>query len=167
MSKTIIGIDPGAKGVICVTYENKWTEFFPLADFDWDQICTILNDFRDQSYGEIIACMEEVHAVQGSSAKGTFSFAEGYGILKGVLTALAIPYVLVPPKKWQSEIWTASDKVYINRERNVIDTKGTSLKAAKRLFPHIDFKRTPRCVKCDDNKVDSMLIAEYARRKNL
>ena len=41
------------------------------------------------------------------------------------------------------------------------------INAAKRLFPDIDFRRTSKCKNIDDNMCDAMLMAEYARRKNL
>jgi len=112
--------------------------------------------------------MEEIHAVQGSSAKATFSFGEIYGILKGILISLGISYSLVPPRTWQNGIWIHSDKVFklTNSGRQMADPKPTSYKAALRLFPGKDFKRTSKCVKPDDNLIDSLLIAEYARRMN-
>ena len=87
-----------------------------------------------------------------------------------------IPYHLVQPKEWQSVIWINSDIVATIKEvqtkkgvvkRKEINTKKTSINAAKRLFPSIDFRRNVRCKNIDDNKVDSLLIAEYGRRKNL
>ena len=48
-----------------------------------------------------------------------------------------------------------------------VNTKETSMNAAKRLFPNIDFRRTTKCKNLDDNKVDATLMCEYARRKNL
>ena len=53
------------------------------------------------------------------------------------------------------------------QKRKVVDTKSTSINAARRLFPNIDLRKNERCTKTDDNKVDSLLMAEYARRKNL
>ena len=47
-----------------------------------------------------------------------------------------------------------------------VNTKATSINAAKRLFPELDFRRTEKCDNIDDNKVDATLICEYLRRKN-
>ena len=120
--------------------------------------------------------MEEVHALHQSAAKATFSFGEIFGLLKGLLIANNIPYHLIPSKTWQKDIWTNADVVVTYKNvvdkrktsvRKEINTKATSLKAAIRMFPTIDFRKTVRCKKPDDNKVDSLLIAEYGRRKNL
>jgi hypothetical protein len=48
-----------------------------------------------------------------------------------------------------------------------VNTKQTSFNAAKRIFPAVDLRKTERCKNLDDNKCDSLLISEYARRKNL
>ena len=53
------------------------------------------------------------------------------------------------------------------KQYKAVDPKPTSINAARRLFPNIDLRKNERCKKIDDNKVDSLLMAEYARRKNL
>ena len=126
--------------------------------------------------------MEQIHAIFGSSAGSTFAFGEIFGILKGLLIANEIPYHLVPPKEWQKEIWIHQDEIYVNKTRNItdketgvkvpktikaVDPKPTSFNAARRIFPNVDLRKNERCRKLDDNKCDSLLIAEYARRKNL
>lgn len=153
MREIIVGIDPGAKGAACVL---RGGNRYLLPVNPPDELIRLL---RDNAHRDIIVAIEEVHAVFGSSAKATFAFGHAVGLLHGILTALQIPYVLVPPKKWQREIWTATD--------NTGDTKATSLNAARRLFPTMDFRRTPNCKKPDDNFIDATLICEYARRKNL
>ena len=120
--------------------------------------------------------MEDVHSIYGSSAKATFSFGEIKGLLRGLLIATGIPYQLVQPKIWQKEIWANEDMVVdykkvtvkgVEQTRKDVNTKQTSFKAARRLFPNIDLRKTERCRNFDDNKTDSLLMCEYARRKNL
>ena len=120
--------------------------------------------------------VKDVHSIFGASAKSTFNFGEIKGILKGLLIANEIPYTLVQPKTWQQEIWINQDMIVSYKsvvragkeiKQKVVDTKSTSINAARRLFPSIDLRKNERCKKIDDNKVDSLLMAEYARRKNL
>lgn len=162
--RAYIGIDPGSKGYITLCSRGEYYSHIAIADNSFQEIGKELALIK-QSYPDVFATMEEVHAVFGSSAKATFSFGEIFGLLQGLLIANNIPYHLVQPKEWQKEMWINADKVY--KEGKKIDTKATSLKAAERLFPGYDLRRTPACKKADDNKVDSMLICEYARRKNL
>ena len=172
-NKIYLGIDPGGKGFITAIIDGKY-EFYPISDLNALEINKVLASLKGR--GNVVAIMEDVHAIFGSAAKATFSFGEIFGLLKGLLIANTIPYHLIPPKTWQKEMWTNPDMVVAYKQvmvkgktttRKEVNTKATSLNAALRLFPDVDFRKTERCKKPDDNKVDSLLIAEYGRRKNL
>lgn len=171
--KTYIGIDPGSIGFITIRYQDGELEFIPIEGCNFYALSLKLMMLQ-QTY-DTFAIMEEVHAIFGSSAKATFAFGEINGLLKGLLIATGIPYQLVQPKQWQKEIWINQDMVVdhkkvivkgVEQTRKEVNTKQTSLNAARRLFPDIDLRKTERCKKPDDNLVDSLLICEYARRKN-
>lgn len=161
MSKIYIGIDPGSKGY-CTIIGGYSVEFIPFEDTPWISTANRLRSIVEET--ECFAVLEDVHAVYGSSASATFSFGENKGIIQGILTALKIPYAMIAPKEWQKEIWINSDKVY--KEGKKIDTKKTSFNSAHRIFPDIDLRKNTRCTKEHDGKCDSLLIAEFARRKN-
>lgn len=174
MDRVYIGIDPGEKGFITVMSDNSMV-FFSIKDNDFYRIDAFLKEMKEL-HPNMVCIMEEVHAIFGSAAKSTFTFGEINGLLKGLLIANKIPYHLVQPKKWQSEIWDSKDMVVNYKtvfikgnetKRKEVNTKQTSLNAASRLFPWVDFRKTERCKNPDDNKVDSILLAEYGRRKNL
>lgn len=161
--KVYIGIDPGSKGFLtALSEEGHIIDRIGIVDHSEKEIAEWLNGMQLQH--DVFAVMEEVHAIFGSSAKATFAFGEIFGMLKGMLISFSIPYALVPPKKWQTEIWTASDKV---TEKSKVNTKLTSINAARRLYPTESFLRSASCRNIDDNLVDSTLIATYAKRKNL
>ena len=181
MEKTYIGIDPGEVGFITVIFPNGEKEFYSIDENDDLDLSRILKDIKKRSW-EVVACMEQIHAIFGASAGSTFNFGQIFGVLKGLLVATEIPFHLVPPKDWQKEIWVHADEIYVTKNRKktdkvtgevtissykAVDTKSTSINAARRLFPNIDLRKNERCKKIDDNKVDSLLIAEYGRRKNL
>lgn len=160
MKKTYIGIDPGSKGFIASQCNGGWKHFAIDGASD-GEIARHIASFRDT---DCVAVIEDVHAIFGSSAKSTFAFGQIKGFLLGLLTAHRIPYHLIPPKQWQKEMWSHADKVTANGRT---DTKKTSICAALRIFPEIDFRKSERCKNLDDNKVDATLMSEYARRKNL
>ena len=172
--KLYIGIDVGGRGFISMQKNGAW-EHFSIEDNDLYQLSEIMRHARRENAN--IACViEDVHAIFGSSAKSTFAFGFNKGYLVGLLAANQIPYTLVQPKEWQREMWGNSDMVVIYKEVTVkgkkvskkeVNTKQTSINACKRLFPMIDLRKSERSKKIDDNKVDSILMAEYARRKNL
>lgn len=172
--KTYIGIDPGSKGFITIRHEDGQFEFIQLENCNFHALALKLNVLQQTK--DTFAVMEDVHSIYGSSAKATFSFGEIKGMLKGLLIAIGIPYQLVQPKTWQKEMWTNQDMVVeykkvvvkgVEQTRKEVNTKQTSYNAAKRLFPSVDLRKTERCKNFDDNKVDSLLMCEYARRKNL
>ena len=176
MEKTYIGIDPGVIGFITAIFPNGAFEFYSIDENDDLDLHRVLKSIKERSW-QVTAVLEDVHALFNASAKSTFNFGEIKGILKGLLIANEIPYTLVQPKTWQSEIWNNQDMIVsckiikksdgTEQKRKVVDTKSTSINAARRLFPNIDLRKNDRCRKTDDNKVDSLLMAEYARRRNL
>lgn len=162
MEKTYIGIDPGAKGVIAVQYPEA-KEFLFLSDHTNYEIADFLASVKAKSEN-VMAVIEDVHAILGSSAKATFEFGRIKGFLLGLLTAHKIPYVPISPKKWQNEMWEHCDGVM---DGNKVNTKATSANCAMRLFPNMDFRKSERCKKVDDNLIDAILMSEYAKRRNL
>lgn len=166
--RVYIGIDPGSMGFVAVMYPNGDKDFLSIRDAGYKGVAEFLKGVASGSGGDLVCCMEEVHAILGSSAKSTFAFGMANGVLIGIMTGLGIPYHLVQPKAWQGEVWVNNDKVYkpVGGRRRV-DTKRTSLNAGRRLFPQVDFRRTARCKDDDDNKCDALLICEYGRRKGL
>lgn len=173
MAKSWIGIDPGKEGFIAVMSDDGFS-FLSISDHYDLEIADFVGQYKSCQCHAVI---EDVHSVFGSSAGATFEFGKIKGFLTGLLVAHKIPYTLVQPKEWQGTIWTSADMVVNHKKvtqkngkvinRKETDTKATSINAAQRLFPSVDFRRNERCKKIDDNKVDALLMAEYARRNNL
>ena len=172
--KLYIGIDVGSKGFISMQKDGAW-EHFSIEDNDLYQLSEIMRQTR-LKHANIACVIEDVHALFGSSAKSTFAFGFNKGYLIGLLAANQIPYTLIQPKDWQKELWINADMVVTYKEVTIkgkkvskkeVNTKQTSINCAKRLFPTLDFRKNEKCKKIDDNKVDSVLMAEFARRKNL
>lgn len=167
MSKLYMGIDVGGKGFITTQKDGHFSHY-SIEDNDYYQLSEIMAEIRSNNE-EIVCVIEDVHSIFGSSAKSTFNFGMCKGYLLGLLAANKIPHHLIQPKEWQKEIWSNADKVtrYKTDGGKMTDTKGTSINACKRIFPFLDLRKNPRCKNIDDNKVDSILMSEYARRKNL
>ena len=172
--KCYIGIDPGAKGFITTYFNGLW-QHYSIEDNDLYQLSEIMRQIREE-HVEIACVIEDVRAIFGSSAKSTFSFGFNKGYLIGILAANRIPYTLIQPKEWQKKIWTNSDMVITYKEftqkgkkitKKEVNTKQTTINACKRLFPTVDLRKSERAKKPDDNKADSIMMTEYARRMNL
>ena len=80
------------------------------------------------------------------------------GVQRGfewLLTALEMPFQLVPPKTWMKAMHLGTPNG---------ETKQRSILAASRLFPDFDMRRTDRCSKPDDGIAEALLLAEFGRR---
>ena len=155
------GIDVGKNGGIAIiTKEGLKLHTIPKIGnkVDYLELNGIFNDLPKSC----IFCIEDVHSIFGSSAKSNFNFGEIKGILTGMVISNGFRWELVQPKKWQKEVWTNADMV--KKPNGRTDTKGTSLLAAKRIFPDQTFLATQRSRKPHDGLFDASLIAEYCRR---
>ena len=103
-----IGIDPGAKGSMCLISNGKVV----FKDFDLKDYSSTLKTFCNTNDTELMVAIEKVHAMPGQGVSSSFSFGQRLGELEGMLTALQIPYELVAPRDWQKAcgIPTKSDK---------------------------------------------------------
>lgn len=171
--KYYIGIDPGVKGCISIVDEiGKFVESFFLLkntkNVDAVEISnTLLNLSKYEDNCHVI--IENIHAIFGSSAKGTFNFGFIAGLIEGVIATIGLPYTKVNPKIWQKEMFRGVNvitKPSTTGKTQVIDTKKMSFLASHRIFPTVDLRRTSKCKNEDDNFSDSLLMAEYGRRMN-
>lgn len=137
-----IGIDPGKNGGLAVITDTE-AYTVPLTRENLLYHIGIHKGAR--------CVLEKVGAMPGQGVVSMFTFGEGYGYIQGVLEAHKIPYELVHPKKWKKEFSITQDK-------------NLSIDVAKRLFPCVSLKATPRCKKDHDGMAEALLMAEYGRR---
>ena len=147
-----VGIDPGKDGgyaLMSVTDTGTATFAYPWDD---DLFVVEMASIAAMKVDTIIA-VEKVGARPGQGVVSTFSFGKSAGFIEGVLTALGLPYQLVPPATWKREF------SLIGKD------KAASILTCKRLFPKLDLKRTKRCRTNSDGIAEAALICLYARRK--
>ena len=156
----VLGCDAGKKGAIVILDGRgnpKWKFPVPLKKDSSVDIMKIRKFLMKHARYIKMGCIEETHAIQRASKGAMFTMGRVLGILEATIISCGIPLMYASPRVWQREIWEEGDRV----DR---DTKATSMKAQKRLFPRFDATRTPRSIKPDDNLIDALLIAEYCRR---
>ena len=147
-----IGVDPGAKGGYAVISKSETGQ--AVFAYPWDDTFFAMEMASLMQFNEhgIVAAVEKVGAVHGNGIVSMFNFGKSAGYIEGVLTALGIPYQLVPPAKWKKEF------SLIGKD------KQASIVTCRKLFPELDLKRTERCRTDSDGKAEATLLAEYARR---
>ena len=149
-----IGCDPGAKGGYAVISKSETGQ--AVFAYPWDddffamEMASLMSTSKEQG---IVAAVEKVGARPGQGTVSMFNFGKSAGYIEGVLSALGIPYQLVPPNRWKKEF------SLIGKD------KQASIITCRKLFPELDLKRTERCRTDSDGKAEATLLAEYARRK--
>lgn len=153
----VLGIDPGLSGGIVMLDDNKQIYFkivMPVKDgeINSNALKSIMQELTDKDH----IVIEDVHSIFGASAKSNFMFGKVCGIIQALANTTPATVTLVPPKAWQKKIWEASDIILKNGKK---DTKKTSLAAATRLAPNVDFRKSERSKIPHDGIVDAYLIA--------
>ncbi len=152
-----LGIDPGISGGFALLREDgELVSLWPMADTQ-RQIYRELQAQLEAARGLNVHCaIERVNAFPAQGVKGVFTFAEGYGFLQGLLTALLIPHELVLPTVWQKG-FVARSHAQRGRSKNEAKKrhKNALKSTAERLFPKADVTLLT---------ADALLIAEWCRR---
>jgi crossover junction endodeoxyribonuclease RuvC len=154
----IIGIDPGLSGGLAALVDGLPMLLpMPVADGEIDgNAVRLWLDERRWAGGKAMVFLEKVHSMPKQGVASTFTFAAGWGLIRGILTGLCIPYQLVTPQAWQKELLAGLDRT---------DTKAAAYLFASRLWPTVDWRASDRCRKPHSGIVDAACIAEYGRRK--
>tara|TARA_R110002020_G_scaffold194133_1_gene394712 strand:+ start:527 stop:1051 length:525 start_codon:yes stop_codon:yes gene_type:complete len=166
-----IGIDNGAKGAIVVIDGKRravQVEPMPVINvgvtrkgkrgtkniLDMVRVLSILAEAKRKSKGDIFAVLEHAQVFPGEGRSTAFTAGRGYGALEMALVSLSIPYEIVRPRKWQSEVLKGIEGA---------DSKARSVLKCRRVFPDIDL--TPgRRRKPMDGIADAACMALYAER---
>lgn len=106
----VVGIDPGKSGGLVLIDDGEiQAERMPVTAgaVDGKRLGTWL-----VLHSPDVVILEKVGARPKQGVKSMFTFGMGYGVVKGVLESLAIPYRLVTPQAWKRAVLagTAKDK---------------------------------------------------------
>ena len=151
----VIGIDPGATGALvwldsgtlkvlgvwdCPKDEAEWRELVECLNWDTPPRLAVV---ERQQY------MPKGGRMQGG--KSAFSLGMNYGVWLGVLSAVGVEVITVPPTAWQR---------YVYGGGAVGDPKTRALRRAKELFP--DMPLVPDGCRVERHgRADAALIALY------
>ena len=161
-----IGIDPGLDGALAVIKDSLAPTFIDTPTLttkakgakakshrtmDVAEIVNILRGIGGSS--EVVIALEKVSAapiegrVQGTTSM--FNFGMGFGMWIGILAGLQLPYTLVHPRTWKTQIMRDQGK-----------EKGASIMRAKQLYP-----QAAPCLnlKKHHGRADALLLAHYAK----
>ena len=150
MTRLTIGIDPGCGGGLCALWEGKEPILYPMMDDqelrDW---CEELTQAQVES--TLTVYLEQVGGYIGKPQPGSamFNFGNGYGFIRGLLSANRIKTVLVRPQTWQKGIPGLQGVKGADRKRAMKEH-------ASRLYPNS---------KITLKTADALLIADYGSKQ--
>ncbi len=100
-----IGIDPGAKGAMCI-FDTRAPKDLTFVDFNMEDYINKLRFIMATTPTEVGVSiyLEEVHSMPRQGVASTFKFGVRFGELLGMLQTLDAPYKLVRPQTWQKAI---------------------------------------------------------------
>jgi crossover junction endodeoxyribonuclease RuvC len=135
------GIDPGKSGSIAAIWDDG--EPYPLQSRLDATEADIADFFVAFDLSKAKAVIERVSSSPQMGVTSAFTFGRSYGFLRGLLSAMKVPFVEVTPQAWQAKMGCRT-----RGDKNVSKAK------AQQLWPN--HKITHR-------NADALLIAEYAR----
>lgn len=120
LRETLCGIDPGLQGAIAfiergklVVYDMPTKAYYNKRKINPEKVARILKRRVDMVLLERAIPMtytDKYGSRRGQGAAGSFSFGEGYGIIKGVLATLGHPYHEIQPSVWKAKLRLGRDK---------------------------------------------------------
>ena len=161
----IAGIDNGLDGGLVVLDGTEVAGLYPMPTVG------LTASKRAYDAVAIVACLrgwkldhvvlERAQAMmRGGRQQGTvssFSIGYGAGLIAGIVGALGLPHTVVMPQAWGRVMFAG-----LPREKG--DTKRLSAIMSARLWPGVDWKRTPKCKGPHSGLTDAAMLAEYGRR---
>ena len=172
--KAYIGIDPGQKG--CITEINCFTDnkqiifhdipLLPERGIDSSKTFYLLYNMKEEEHLDIFCLIEKAQPLPKQGCTSTFNYGLGYGKILSILEILEIPFEEIRPVKWKKEFSLTIPKNQKGKKAKSKDKKELSAKVAIQLYPKLKKEFYTERGKLLDGRVDSLLIATYAERKN-
>jgi hypothetical protein len=148
--RTFLGLAPGAHGAVAaLMLPSGGAEVADLPP-SLSDLCDMLRGFVDP-----FAALELIQPMPKFGARGNYQIGQRCGELRGILTALEIPFVEVRPQDWQ--------KVVFRGEKRPAGKAGKAASRAKAQAMWPQLAHELRLVK-HDGRADALHLAEYARR---
>ena len=158
---TVLGIDPGLQGAICVWPYRKQPVLYGLPK-EPQQLFWLLADLirkEREEDREVEVWVEAQWARPRASASSTWSLLVPYGKLLMAIEAQGIVPKLVAPQTWKKAL-SVTKEAHETYEQG----KARSIALAKRLRPKLSFRRSEKCTTDCDGLAEALLIAHYGRQ---
>ena len=165
-----VGIDPGQQGAVTLICDKTTTPvviydmpLLPQKGIDGKELHNLFFSIK-RDYKYIFCILEKAQAMPGQGSVGGFNYGVGYGKILAALEVNQIPFQEVHPMRWKKEFGITSKRGKAEPKLSTADKKQLSLSAVTKLFPEKSYLFHTERGKLLDGRVESLLLAEYARR---
>jgi crossover junction endodeoxyribonuclease RuvC len=169
MDTVVVGIDPGLDGALVALVNGQ-----PIAracwptlalkksgggtkrEYDEPAVVALLRKVTDGLNAHVF--IEKQQAMPGQGVTSMFSTGYGYGMLRGILVALGVPWTVITAKAWQATMMAGMPHP---------EGKKASSQAhivCSRLWPGLDLRASERSRTPHSGICDALLISEHGRR---
>lgn len=158
-----IGIDPGITGYLVGidTDGGLKYNYYPMPtltlknhkfrkEIDSAGFKKILIDFNPD-----LVFIEQQLVMPTDGKAGLRSISKMWGFIQGVCVGMGLDYMDVHPKTWQKLLFK---RVEFTKKETDIKIKEKVALAMQRLFPSEDFRKSSRCIKLHQGKIDAAAI---------
>lgn len=145
-----IGVDPGAKGELCLLVPSLNTMYWCSCSDPPNYIRDWIT-FHQKAYHINHIMIEDVHSIFGMSAKSNFTFGYNLGFVTAICKTVGVGVSKVTPKVWQKAIGVKSKGGKLIKEEVA--------EIASTLYPRAQMRGPKGGLQ--DGKSDSLMIAHY------
>lgn len=121
-----IGVDPGRSGAVAIISTLMQFEACRLGDREHVESVTLPWVRQVTAGRECFACLEDIGVIFGVDKGSNCKLFESKGWCSMLLAACGIPYMLVEPKEWQSQLGCLTR-----------GNKNVTKELAQKLLPHM------------------------------
>jgi len=152
-----LGLDPGKKGGMAFIAEDGLVIGYMAMPETELEISLAISSW-------VIGCavIEQVSSSPQMGVTSSFTFGRGYGFLRGVLIANAIPFTEVRPQLWMKTLGIRTRK----KKETTTQWKNHLRGIAQQRFPSLELWKGTRNKGEQLAVCDALLIAEYCRITN-
>jgi len=159
-----LGIDPGKTGGIAVVSEDGGLiSLIACGDIE----ATTVDRLKEAALLKPVkAYIERVASFPGQGVSSTFTFGVRYGLIRGVLATLGIPFVYIPPQTLQKTLGLSQPK---QSAKDLTPSEKTSRRNARRKQQKALAYQMARQLYPNDSRItlenaDGVLLAECCKR---
>lgn len=154
----VLGVDPGLTGALALLDDRG--RFLTISDMPImsrgvksgkSQNCVnykglqLLIDAWRAEYGEIVAYVENIHAMPGQGVTSMFNMGDTFGAIKAILACEDIETYYITPQSWKKHFKLTSDKE---------QCRAYAIRTCPQAAQYLDRKK-------DHNRAEALLIARY------